>query len=380
MKVGREPFDDDYEQLPIKTTMKFRADIQGLRAVAVLLVIANHFFPALVPGGYIGVDVFFVISGFIITQVLVRDQARPFPGFLLAFYTRRIRRILPAALLVIAASVAAGYHFLGPVTGADTARDGLFATVFLANFHFNSLAIDYFASSLPQPILQHYWSLAIEEQFYLVWPALFYFVARRPNTAMPVALALTLLSLSYSVVQVLQGSETAYFSSWTRVWELGAGVTLALLAKNQRSGQGGLIGLVVLAAVSLIYDDQTRFPGLPALVVVLATLAVLVFGENIRLLKTRVMVLVGDLSYILYLVHWPVLQGYRIYIGDEPTVAEKAGLLGLVFLSSFLINRFFENPIRYSATVRKFPGTTLVAGTCAIAGAALVFSLLGSMQ
>ena len=148
--------------------MKIRPEIQGLRAIAVLLVIFGHAFPQVFSRGFVGVDIFFVISGYVITQMLIRNINQPFGEYLADFYSKRARRILPSALLVIILTISVTYRFLGSITGGDTAKDGIWAVLFLANFHFSSQAVDYFASAIPLPILQHYWSLSIEEQFYIV--------------------------------------------------------------------------------------------------------------------------------------------------------------------------------------------------------------------
>ena len=153
--------------------LSHRREIQGLRALAVLAVITNHLFPDLLPGGFLGVDIFFLLSGYLITSQLMElsalDNTR---HSLLVFYARRIRRILPSALLVIWVSVFLAYRYLGPVVGNENLRDARWSTLFFANSHFNSLKVDYFGQGTSSPLLQHYWSLAVEEQFYIVWPIL----------------------------------------------------------------------------------------------------------------------------------------------------------------------------------------------------------------
>ena len=153
------------------TQLPHKREIQGLRAVAVLAVIINHTFPGLLPGGFIGVDIFFLISGFLITkQLLSLAKSERSLSALGIFYARRVKRILPSALLVIWVTIFLAFKYLGPVIGNETLRDGRWATIFFANFHFNSIKVDYFAQGVSAPLLQHYWSLAVEEQFYLFWP------------------------------------------------------------------------------------------------------------------------------------------------------------------------------------------------------------------
>ena len=163
----------------------FRPDVEGLRAVAVLLVVLFHSGVSWVSGGYVGVDVFFVISGFVITGVLLRERASSGRTSIFAFYGRRCRRIIPAATLVIIATVVLAYWFLGVAGGSSTATDGRWAAVFLANFHFIAIGTNYFSSQQPPSPLQNFWSLAVEEQFYVVYPTLFLVVARREGALPP---------------------------------------------------------------------------------------------------------------------------------------------------------------------------------------------------
>ena len=355
--------------------MKFRADIQGLRALAVLLVIAHHAFPGVVSGGFFGVDIFFVISGYIITQILMRDQNKSLGELLIDFYARRIRRILPSALLVIAGTTLFSYGLLGSITGADTARDAFYATLFLANIHFNSLAIDYFTSGLPQPILQHYWSLAIEEQFYLVWPLLFALSMRFRKAAL-LALFISLASFTWSISEIASGSGLAYFSTLTRVWELGVGAALALTKKRFSSNLIGYLSLTSLFFLSIIFTPATEFPGFPALLVVSLTALLLLFGCENRMLKSRPLIYLGNISFLLYLVHWPVLQIHKIYIGRDANLSETVLLIVFIFVLSALLHKYFENPIRFSSTLIRKPVMTVVCGAIMIIGSAVVFNTL----
>ena len=355
--------------------MKFRADIQGLRALAVLLVIAHHAFPEVVSGGFFGVDIFFVISGYIITQILLRDQNKPLSKLLIDFYARRIRRILPSALLVIVVTITFTYGLLGSITGADTTRDAFYSILFLANIHFNSLAIDYFTSGLPQPILQHYWSLAIEEQFYLIWPLLFVFSIRFRKTLLLVTL-ISLASFTWSSSEIASGSGLAYFSTLTRVWELGAGAALALTKKQFSSNLIGFLSLASLLFLSIIFTPVTEFPGFPALLVVFLTAMILLFGCENRILKSRPLIYLGDISFLLYLVHWPVLQIHRIYVGRDANVLETWLLIAFILVLSAVLHKYFENPIRYSSTLIGKPVMTIVCGAILIIGSAMVFNAL----
>jgi len=358
--------------------VRFRADIQGLRALAVLLVIGHHFFPDSVTGGFFGVDVFFVISGYIITSTLMESSSKSSKKFLLDFYARRVRRILPSALVVILLSVIATCVLLGSITGSDTARDGVFASLFIANIHFNSSAIDYFAAGLPQPILQHYWSLAIEEQFYLLWPLIFFF-SRKSTIRVIAVITLSLTSFVYAIVEISSASPTAYLSTLTRVWELGIGTAVALLnfrVSNRLISYTSVISLIVL---SLMYTPNTDFPGFPALVVALLTCSVIISADSNKVLASKVMTWIGDCSYTLYLVHWPIFQIAFLYRGTSLALSEKILLLLLLTVVSTVLFRYLENPIRRSETLKRNPYQTIAIGIGAILATILILGSLRSL-
>ncbi|WP_182525326.1 acyltransferase family protein [Nocardioides dongkuii] len=344
-----------------------RRDIQGLRAVAVLAVVLDHAGVDLLAGGYVGVDVFFVVSGFLITGLMIREADRTGRVGLLGFYARRARRILPAATLVLLAvlAVAAGALAYGRVD--QVTSDTLWAAGFLANVHFADLGTDYFAEGLPPSPVQHYWSLAVEEQFYLVWPLLLVgllaLARRRSRHASPwplVAAAVALLvaaSLAWSVVLTGREATAAYFSSVTRAWELGAGVLLALTAA--RAAALGPVARRVLAAAGLLaiatalvtFDARTPIPGHHALLPVLGTVAVLAAGTGseavgaARLLTLRPLTWLGDLSYSFYLWHWPVLVLGPEVVGGGGAL-RTAGFVVVALLLSIASYHLVEDPVR----------------------------------
>jgi peptidoglycan/LPS O-acetylase OafA/YrhL len=213
---------------------RFRPDIQGLRAVAVLLVVFYHAGVNWLSGGYVGVDVFFVISGFVITGLLLRERGAPGRVSLVSFYGRRSRRIIPAATLVIVVTVVITYARVGVVFGAQTATDARWTAVFLANFHFASLGTNYLTARLPPSPLQNFWSLAVEEQFYLVYPTVFLLIAGiRSHWSLRARLSVGLViviaaSFALSVFQTTSSPTVAYFSPFTRAWELALGALVAV--------------------------------------------------------------------------------------------------------------------------------------------------------
>jgi peptidoglycan/LPS O-acetylase OafA/YrhL len=341
--------------------VKFRADIQGLRALAVLLVIAHHFFPKTITGGFFGVDIFFVISGYIITLTLNEQQRNSLRKSLLEFYARRVRRILPSALAVILLSVVFTYLLLGSITASDTAVDGIFAALFLANIHFNSSVVDYFASGLPQPILQHYWSLAIEEQFYLIWPLLF-FISKKQSIRLTTVILLSITSLIFAITSLLNASPTAYLSTLTRAWELGIGAIVALSKFRFSSSLLSYISLFFLIVLSTLYTPESDFPGLPALVIALLACVVIINSDSNRVLASKVMMWIGDRSYTLYLVHWSVFQIAFLYRGSELLVIQKLALILLITAISAILFRYLEDPMRHSEKLINKPHSTLTLG------------------
>ncbi len=216
----------------------FKPDVEGLRAVAILLVVLFHAGVSQLPGGYVGVDVFFVVSGYVITGVLLRERTSTGTTSLLSFYARRARRILPAATLVLITTVVAAYVLLGTASGLGTADDAKWAALFLANFHFAAVGTNYLSAQLPPSPLQNLWTLSVEEQFYVVYPTLFLLVAGlrlrlHLRTKMLGALGLVVIvSLGWSVIQTGSNPNAAYFSPFTRAWELALGAMVALAAPH----------------------------------------------------------------------------------------------------------------------------------------------------
>jgi peptidoglycan/LPS O-acetylase OafA/YrhL len=350
----------------------FRPDIQGIRAVAVLLVIAHHVAPSFLTGGYIGVDVFFVVSGYLITALLLREADRDGTVSLTGFYARRARRILPAATLVTLVTVVGSLVTLSLLRTQTVLVDALWASGFAANVRLALTGTDYFAQGQPPSPLRHYWSLAVEEQFYLLWPLLLLacvvLVRRRGGgaaalrrTAGLLLLVVVVASLAWSAWATWASPTTAYYSAFTRAHELAIGAACALLPRTLRLPDRarqvlGAVGLAGIAVTAWVYTLQTPFPGVAALVPVLAAAALVVAGEGAgdrptpvgRLLGSAPMVRIGDWSYSLYLWHWPLIVLVRSNLGPErfDSIAVRLLVLVAVFVLSWATYRWVETPFR----------------------------------
>ncbi|SFH88929.1 acyltransferase family protein [Cryobacterium levicorallinum] len=331
--------------VPNKPRSPRRRDIQGLRAIAVILVVVYHYFPGLLSGGFIGVDVFFVISGFLITLLLFKEIQRSGRISLSGFYARRIRRLLPAATVTLVGTVLAAFLLVGPIRLAGILQDMAWTAGYLANYHFSQATTGYFDTSDPSPFL-HFWSLAVEEQYYLLWPlvliAVLPLARERAWIFMVVLIAIIACSLSASVILTNAEALGAYYSLATRAWELAIGGGLAYLVFHRRFVISGRIrsgvswaGILAIAGSAAFYTDATPFPGWTAAVPALGAALVLwagSYGEAgtvYRLLSLRPAQFIGNISYSLYLWHWPVLILGAAYLGGEPGRA-KLLILGMV--------------------------------------------------
>jgi peptidoglycan/LPS O-acetylase OafA/YrhL len=364
-----------------------RADIQGLRAVAVLLVVLAHAGVGFVAGGFVGVDVFFVLSGFLITGLLLAEARKRGSVSLVDFYVRRARRILPAAALALVATDAAAFFLLNFVRARGAVVDSLHAAAFGANFHFAATGVDYFARQEPPSPVLHFWSLSVEEQFYLVWPLLLslaLFRARGVRRLLCVVTVLAAASLGWSIYQTRAVPTVAYFSPFTRAWELGLGAALAVAAATLERAPVvvrlvlGWTGLAAVACSAVLFSNGTPFPGAFALLPTLGTALAIVAGMGSsssrfsvgRLLALRPMCVVGDRSYALYLWHWPLLIIAAEYAGHDLSIGVKLGLMVAAFVVSCISYALVENPIRTRMRSRASTFVVAVGCTAAVLGTA----------
>ena len=366
---------------------KFRPDIEGLRAVAVGLVVLSHAGAGPVEGGYIGVDVFFVLSGFLITGLLVREQATTGSISMAGFYARRARRILPAASLILILTVLASYEWLGFVRGNTIAEDGKWTALFAANLRFASEGTQYLNLTSPPSPLQHYWSLAVEEQFYVVWPLLFLIVAAiapRVSLRAKLAGALAMIiaaSLIWSVIQTGSNPTWAFFSPLTRAWELAMGALLAVGEPRLRRLPRAIgpwlswSGFAAVIGAAFVLDNGTAFPGYAVVLPVAGTAMVVAAGSIApaagaeRLLGLRPFQLLGQWSYSLYLWHWPLLIIPAQRAGHSLTLAENLSLAVIALGLAIITHYQFENPIRFARPLTRSSRTSIAAGACLVAAA-----------
>ncbi len=375
-----------------------RGDIEGMRAIAVGMVLLYHAQVPLVVGGFAGVDVFFVISGFLITALLIREIDRSGTISILGFYARRARRLLPAATVVLLFVAICGPFILSASVRADLGRDILGSTFYVVNWVLAARSVDYLAEDNQASVLQHYWSLSVEEQFYVLWPLIMILaviVARRSRVSRfhlmaALMVVITVASLIFSIVHTATSPGTAYFITTTRIWELGVGALLALaMPALQRlpramSQMAALAGLLTVGFSAMLITSQTPWPGSAALLPVLGTAAVIAAGcahtDTLagRLLGVAPMRFVGGLSYSLYLWHWPLLvfaEEVRPNISLIDRIVIVTAAVGLAYLTK----RFIEDPIRFNRKFSRKPSAALLGAGVAMtsttaAAVALVLS------
>jgi peptidoglycan/LPS O-acetylase OafA/YrhL len=337
----------------IQTHPAYRPDIDGLRAIAVLSVVFFHAFPSVLTGGFVGVDVFFVISGFLITGILYRESQLGQVS-LKSFYSKRVRRIFPALLLVLVFSLVIGWIALTSDEYTQLTRHGAAGAAFLSNVVFWRES-GYFDNPAETKPLLHLWSLAIEEQFYLFWPLILIYIFKPVKKILIPIGVLIAASLSYSIWKIGVDAVGDFYSLLTRFWELLVGGFLACALvqapdfANQYKKHISLLGLVLLVAGAVLINRQSAFPGAWALLPVLGAAALILSQGsfvNQKILSHPVLVGVGLISYPLYLWHWPLLSFARIFKGGTPDVAVRVELVVASFLLAWLTYQYVEKPIR----------------------------------
>ncbi|MFE2105007.1 acyltransferase family protein [Kitasatospora sp. NPDC059463] len=397
---------------PAPRSAGFRPDIEGLRALAVLAVLAFHAAVPGLAGGFVGVDVFLVVSGYLITGLLLREATTTGRIRLGEFFSRRARRLLPSAAVVLGAVALFGAWLTVPLRRADLEYDVLAAALSVGNWRFVAQQTDYLAAGRDESPLLHFWSLAVEEQFYLVWAPLLaltvHLVLRvvrggradgRGRAVRPVAVALaavlTAASFALSLRWTQDSVSLAYLGTPSRVWQFGVGALLALLpwhllgAPRLLRVLAGWGGAAAIVGCVLAYDSTTPYPGWAALVPTLGTAAVILAGTPgrdgavapglgvDRVLGLRVPRAIGRLSYNLYLWHWPVLVLAGAQFGplDWPV---KVALTAAAALPAAAVMRWVEQPLRHSRTVSELPRRGLSLGLASVVIPVVLALVVGS--
>ncbi|HEX3962077.1 MAG TPA: acyltransferase family protein [Trebonia sp.] len=382
----------------------FRRDIQGLRAVAVGLVVVYHVYPNVLPGGFVGVDVFFVISGYLITGHLWRGYAATGKVGLVDFWGRRARRLIPAAALVLAVTWLMS-RLIGHATQLPgLSRQILASALYFQNWQLASDAVNYLTSSAAATPVQHFWSLSVEEQFYLVWPLLFLLAAlitrrrekacrhrkTRPVAVWVLTTALVLASFAYSVYYTRTDPAAAYFVTTTRMWELGLGGLLAIAPAGltrmlARQGWLAWLGLAVVVTSALALNGKSAFPGWIALLPVAGAAAMLAAGSSAGrygpawLTSASPMVFLGGISYSLYLWHWPVINLYTTWSGRVPGLVTGPSLIAASLLLAWLTKVLIEDPVRLAKALRGHAWRSVSTALAAAVPLALAGSYLATL-
>jgi peptidoglycan/LPS O-acetylase OafA/YrhL len=343
----------------------FQPHIQGLRAIAVILVVLYHFWPGRLSGGYIGVDIFFVISGFLITGQLARELERTGRISLPGFWAKRARRLLPASLLVLLFGVIVTLFILPLSSLVDSLREILASALYFENWSLAAGSVNYLASH-DATVAQHYWSLSVEEQFYVVWPLLLlgatwlgvkFFSKRRWLPIIGIVAVVSIVSLILSLAYTHTNPAEAFFVTFTRGWEFGVGGILALLprlrpTKAWLSNLLGYGGIVILLVTAYRYNQDTQFPGTAAILPVIGAALVIVsersthWWDAARILSIRPARFIGDISYSVYLWHWPLIVIAPYIPGWGLDGINRIALLLASFVLGWLTEKFVEDPAR----------------------------------
>ncbi len=382
------------------TAEGFRRDIQGVRGFALVLVLACHAGIPLAEGGFVGLDIFFVLSGFLITGLILKEVQRTGGVSLLRFYARRARRLLPLAVTVLAVILVLAAVLFTPIRAYETSWDAVAAALYVVNWRYVVEAVDYFAFEDPDvsPV-QHYWSLSVEEQFYLLWPLLIFVAialfARNGRSVRPALWGLVatigLGSLAYSIWYSAVDIQAAYFSSLTRVWEILVGCALALALpaglRMPRLLSGALAagGLAVLVWATVAFTNDVPYPGWRALAPTLATAAIIVAGtagvrsRPIALLCVAPLQYLGKISYAWYLWHWPALV-FAATVWGPLTMAQNIVVTLAAWVPTIVTHHLIEERYRHSRTLARRPRRAIAVGLGCTASATALGLLVAGAQ
>lgn len=361
------------------THPKYRADIDGLRAIAVLAVVAFHAFPSLLAGGFIGVDIFFVISGFLISDIIFSNlEHNSFS--IVEFYRRRIKRIFPALLLVLISCLVFGWFLLLADEYRSLGKHIVAGSVFLSNFALWKESGYFDISSALKPLL-HLWSLAIEEQFYIIWPVLMALVWKNKLSFVTATAIVAAISFSFSIYTIDSEPTAAFYLPFPRFWELMLGSLLAFIVLHQpnliakyKNPQSAL-GVALIIFGFFVLDSFSLFPGWWALLPTLGAFLIISAGSeawfNRNILSNKYLVWFGLISYPLYLWHWPILSFATIINNGEPDAIMRMALIVISIALAWLTFRFVEKPIR-SGNISDLKIILMLALMAAVAGTGLL--------
>ena len=365
----------------------YRADLEGLRGVAVLLVVLFHAHLSLIKGGFAGVDIFYVLSGFFITGLLIRELDDHQRISLSDFYARRMRRLMPAAFLVLVVTLIASIIILPKILIPGVAIDTAAAALFVANMNFAHHATDYFQSTTtPSPVL-HYWSLSVEEQFYMIWPAIIIVTAKagrelRRNLSVMLA-TITASSFLYAIHVLHHNAIWGFYLLPTRAWELGLGGLLAVFAPRLKqmplilAAIGSWLGVIGIVVTTFLIPETALFPGTPALLPTLSTGFIILCGSRgqLSLLINPAMRFFGRISYSLYLWHWPILILPAVALAHSLSLVQKLLAILVSVLLASLTTRWIEMPMRKGWALGTVPSRngwtaaasiSLILATCVV--------------
>ena len=359
--------------------------IQGLRALAAILVTLFH--AKWVSGGFIGVDIFYVISGFLITGLLLREIDRSGTINFKEFYSRRFKRLLPTSFFVLAITAVVSWMLIPATMRTSLGRDVIAASLYVSNYLFAWWQADYQnLDATPSPVI-HYWSLAVEEQFYLVWPLLillFFTLAKYWKNRMVLTYlvaTITLASFIFSIYQTENSPIWAFYSLPTRAWELGLGALLVLVPPFKTRKFIGLIGFVLLIISAFLFNESTPFPGLNAALPVIGTVLLIAtinswppFLNDVA--NSRISQWLGEISYPLYLWHWPLLVLPSTYFARPLEVYERLLAIAATILLADLTHRFIEEPYRNKKILPLlvYKKAAYVTGISVFMGAVIMFT------